>query len=53
MSPKSNASEEARANLERLEVPGRDGSVQKEVLIAWDIENARMPSDFSAEQVEK
>ncbi len=40
-------------NLQRLEVRGRDGSAQKEVLIVWDIENARIPIGAPVEEVEK
>jgi hypothetical protein len=41
------------ANLQKLEDRGRDGPVQKEVLIAWDIENARLPAGVPVEEVEK
>ncbi|KXZ50751.1 hypothetical protein GPECTOR_15g436 [Gonium pectorale] len=41
------------SNLQRLEVRGRDGSGQKEVLIAWDVENASIPIGVPVEEVEK
>ncbi|PNH05278.1 hypothetical protein TSOC_008455 [Tetrabaena socialis] len=44
---------EALANLKELELPGRDGPKQKEVLIVWDIENCRIPVGVPAREVEK
>lgn len=41
------------ANLQRLEADSRDGAVQKDVLIAWDIENAQLPSNVPVAEVER
>jgi hypothetical protein len=41
------------ANLHRLEAEQRDGPVQKDVLIAWDIENAQLPTGTPVAEVER
>ncbi|KAG2424551.1 hypothetical protein HXX76_014432 [Chlamydomonas incerta] len=43
----------ALANLKLLDVRGRDGPQQKEVVMAWDIENARPPTGVPVAEVEK